>query len=729
MASVDEIMRKYGDKIDYDLGMYKKKRPSTSKEYETFRKEILGKNLTFYESVCNRSEKIVGIRTKKRDKIQKSIDAVHLKITPEGAASAATFFSLLFSILAVIFGVVFTLIAGFSIGVLFLIVLFILIAIVMMFPLTNIPIYLADRWRMMASNQMVLCVLYIMMYMRHTSNLEHAVRFAADHVGLPLSLDFRKIIWDVETGKYSTIKLALDDYLENWMEDAPEFVESMHLIESSLMEGAEDRRVALLEKSLDVMLDGTYNKMLHFSHELRNPVQMLHMLGVVLPILGLVIFPLVGSLLGGSGTLKAYILFGIYNILLPLLVFILGLKILSKRPVGYSTGEILPQAAIKKLKKIRLPGGVEISPLWIASGFILAFLIIGFSPLIIHAISPSFDFSIAKTADLDFLDYKNEKGGDCTPDMDCFGPFGVGATLIGLLIPLGLGLGLGWYFIVKTKKLMAIKKETQELENEFSSALFQLGNRIGDGVPAEAAFGDVARSTKGSKTSEFFGMVYSNIMKNGLTLQQALFDPKVGAVYKFPSKLIESSMKILLETSKKGVSIVSRTLTGISTYIMQIQRANERLKDLMADITSSMKAQTSFLTPIIAGIVVGIGIMIVTIMGGLQDITITSPADSADNLGLQGTGVSSLSSLVDLFSPVNIIPSYFFQLIVGLYVLQVVAILSFMSSVVENGPDSIREQSSIGKNLKNTTIFYFLVSLIATLALTILVVVVISGFR
>ena len=145
--------------------------------------------------------------------------------------------------------------------------LVILISLILISPLTKIPIYMADRWRLKASNQMVLCILYVMMYMRHTSNLEHAVRFAADHIGPPLSLDLRKILWDVETGKRNTIKEALDLYLTSWQKDAPEFVESFHLIESSLMESSEARRVSILEKSLDVMLDGTYQRMLHFSHD------------------------------------------------------------------------------------------------------------------------------------------------------------------------------------------------------------------------------------------------------------------------------------------------------------------------------------------------------------------------------------------------------------------------------------------------------------------------------
>ena len=75
---------------------------------------------------------------------------------------------------------------------------------------------MAAKWRLKASNQMVLCILYIVMYMRHTSNLEHAVKFASDHVGNPLALDLKKVFWDIETGKYSNIKESLDSYLAKW---------------------------------------------------------------------------------------------------------------------------------------------------------------------------------------------------------------------------------------------------------------------------------------------------------------------------------------------------------------------------------------------------------------------------------------------------------------------------------------------------------------------------------
>jgi hypothetical protein len=72
--------------------------------------------------------------------------------------------------------------------------------------LYTFPARLANQWRLKAGSQMVPCILYIVVYMKHTSNLERAIRFASMHLDPPLALDLKKVFWDVETGKYSTIK-------------------------------------------------------------------------------------------------------------------------------------------------------------------------------------------------------------------------------------------------------------------------------------------------------------------------------------------------------------------------------------------------------------------------------------------------------------------------------------------------------------------------------------------
>ena len=146
--------------------------------------------------------------------------------------------------------------------------------------------------------------------MRHTSNIENAIGFAADHLAPPLSLDLKKVLWDVETEKYESVKESLDLFLQTWKKWNFEFIESFHLIESSLYEASEDRRLNSLDKSLDVIISETYEKMLHFAHNLQSPITMLHMLGIILAILGLVILPMVVSFIEG---VRCYHLAALYK--------------------------------------------------------------------------------------------------------------------------------------------------------------------------------------------------------------------------------------------------------------------------------------------------------------------------------------------------------------------------------------------------------------------------------
>ena len=95
----------------------------------------------------------------------------------------------------------------------------------------------------------------------------------------------------------------------------------------------------------DVILTETYERMLHYAQNLKSPVTMLHMLGIILPILGLVILPLVVSFLQD---VRWYSIALLYNIALPLIVFYFGKNILAKRPTGYGDTDISENEEFKK---------------------------------------------------------------------------------------------------------------------------------------------------------------------------------------------------------------------------------------------------------------------------------------------------------------------------------------------------------------------------------------------
>src|SRR3989338_4148470 len=504
---INEILNKYrkkvGDHIDEESEgqVISQDSDSFSKEYQTFREEVISDQASSYERWCNAAENIFHLKPQDKiiNELQEAIDAAHLKINPSGAASLAALVSLLFIFGGMILcGLIFLLTEELPI---FTLLMFLILGLGSLLYLNKMPIYLATKWRLKASNQMVLAILYVVIYMRHTSNLEHAIKFAAQHIDSPLSLDLRKIFWDVETGKYPTIKESLDNYLESWRHYNLEFVTAFHLIESSLYEPTQSRRSDLLDKALNVILEGTYEKMLHYAQDVKGPITTLHMLGVILPILGLVVFPLVGSFL--QGLVKWYHLAFLYNIILPVMVFSLGMNILSKRPTGYGQSKVAERVYQKGF-----------DPFWLCFFIATLLIVIGFLPIMFKWVTPPTFLENQKCAvgDIDLGDSLGCFFGYFEFGGKAFGPFGIGALILSFFIPAGVAIGFGYYNKLKSKKVIELRNETKTLESEFASTLFQLGNRIGDGIPTELAFNKVAHTMEGTPPGNFFSLVDATLI-------------------------------------------------------------------------------------------------------------------------------------------------------------------------------------------------------------------------
>ncbi len=702
---VEEILKKYKEELSQNVNLSNQEYfpdESFSIEYKTFRKENLEKNLSRYENLCNSAEKIIKISPNKKDIpiIEESINRLQLEITPNGAMSFAVIVGLSIISFGVLILVVSLLLKEVSV---FLPLAIIILGLFSITLLSKYPLKLANEYRLKASNQMVLCILYIVTYMRHTSNLENAIKFAGEHLSPPLSLDLRKVLWDVETGKFVTVKDSLDNYLTYWRSYNIEFIESFHLIQGSLYEPDESRRIKLLDKSLETILESVYERMLHYAQELKTPVTMLHMLGVILPILGLVIFPLLGSFIGGL--IKWYHLSFLYNIILPIIIISVGNNLLIKRPTGYSESEFFSKRlSIDKYKRTKFLGQ-EFSVKLICWFIGITFTLIGISPFILHLINPYFDQ--AEFLGIKILDYKCENNV-------CLGPYSTLSLLISLFVPLGLSLAIGLYYYLTTKDIIKIRKETLDLEKEFTAALFQLGNRVGDGIPIESAFNQVAENMKNTPTGNLLRIIDFNIRRLGMSVKDAVFNKEKGVLLYYPSSLIESSMKVMIQSAKKSPTTVSKSLITISNYVKKIHRVDERLKDLLSDIISSMKSQISFLTPMIAGIVIAVGSMIVTVINNLGEqfakATTFSPDSSVTNLG-------ALEKIINIK---DVIPGFYLQIVVGLYVIQIGIILTILSSGIEKGVDRLTEKNQIGKNVLISTLLYVTISLIGVLVFSLL---------
>ena len=710
-----------------------------SEDFQDFKDEILPNHFNYYEKACNFCGNLITIKAdpKKRQKLVESLETCHLNTTPEGVSAFAILFPMAFMITFIIISF---LVSTFLMGgesTMFFIIVSVFSGVMLIIPLSSFPGLLANNWRLKASNQMVMSVFYIVSYMRHTSNLELAIKFTSDHISPPLSIDFKKLMWNVETSKYDSMKQSIDIYLEGWKKYNMEFVEVMHLVESSLYESTDKKRLNTLEKALSLILESTYEKMLHFAQNLKSPITMLHMMGVILPILGLVILPLVVSFMD---CIFWYHISVLYNIFLPAGVWYLGKSILSTRPNGYGQADITElNPELKKHRDVDIKFfGFEksVKPKYISMAIIAVFFLIGFSPLITYSILEiqgtnwdmifddvledgivfTTDNEVITNAKFSFLGYReNDKGV-------VVGPYGLGSTLISIALPLGLGLGLSYYYDSKTKKLMLIRTKTKELEGEFAAALFQLGNRVGDGLPAEIAFEKVSEVMENTPSGRFFDMVTNNIATLGMGVEEAIFHKKYGALTKFPSALIESSMKVFVESAKKGPDVAAQSLINISTYIKEMHRVDERLKDLMAEITGSMTSQINFLAPLISGIVIGLTSMITTILNTLGN-QLSGFQAQPGGAGSQPSG----GGLLDLFG--DSIPTYYFQAVVGIYIVQITFLLTQMLNTIQNGYDPLNEDYMLGQYLKKSVTKYCIIAFVIILLFNMIAGSVISNLK
>ncbi|MFH1668325.1 MAG: hypothetical protein ABIA62_00185 [Candidatus Woesearchaeota archaeon] len=706
---IEQLLAKYKGELSVQLTPDNEEVQSIgvirTREYKEFKDEYLEKHISLYEKVCNQAEKLFKIAPdpKKAAALQESINVCHINITPAGAYTLSLMAPMIFIFIGGFISYVLTQ------GGMFFPIFFLALGGMMIIPFGKIPHFLADSWRMKASNQMVLSIFYIVTYMRHTSNLELAIDFAAEHLSPPLSLDFKRIVWNVETELYPSIKESLDAYLDSWRKWNMEFIEAMHLIEGSLLEGDENARVSMLDKSLDVILQETYEKMLHYAHNLKAPMTMLNMLGVILPILGLVILPLVVSFMEG---VSWYHISALYNVLLPASVYYLGKQILAKRPSGYGSVDVSKNPELRKFRNFIINiGGQElvIDPIYVSIFVFFSCLFIAFLPITIHLLNPGWDVVMATdgeiivTHDYTIEEIEREKysliGYKLASDetKGYIGPFGLGASLLSVFMPLSIGLSVGIYYRTRTKNVMSVRDRTKQLEAEFASALFQLGNRMGDGLPAEIAFQKIALAIPDTYSGQFFGLVAMNITKLGMNVEQAIFDSNNGAINQYPSDLIETSMKVLVESAKKGPLVAAQALLNVSRYIKQMHSVDERLKDLMSEAISSMKSQVKFLTPVISSIVIGITSMVTSILGKL--------GGQLKNLSTEGEGAgASGAGLTELFG--DGMPTFNFQIAVGFYVVQIVYILTVLANGIENGCDQLAEDYEVGVNMKRSTIMY-----------------------
>jgi Flp pilus assembly protein TadB len=607
-----------------------------SREYRLYKEEELKGSLpkTLYEKACRASEKVLQIKPDEKNgkKIEEAIKFSHLKITPVGVSSFMIVFALITSLPTLllitlgIFGL-----PGIPVGYGMIVLL---IAMFFTYYLYTYPFHLKKRYEIEAGSEIVTMILYMAMYMRNTPNMEGALRFASENLSGPLGLELKKIMWDIEVGNYINVQDAFMDYTQKWAKNR-EFVEAIELLITS-MKQVGDRRLTLLDEAVSVMLAGSREQARHFNQKLKMPVMIVHALGIILPVMGLVMFPIVAIFL----KVESMVLFVGYDILLPMVLYFVISNILEIRPATFSRIDITDHPDVPPKGMFRMgkktvkawPFGLVTGAVIIALGIVLSF---------------------------------GDKEG----------------ILSSITILFGASAGLGIYYILLSSQRMKVRDKTRKIESEFAEALFQLGNQVSGGTPIELSIEHSMERIKNLEIQNLFSRALNNMKTLGFTFYQAFFDKEYGAIRYYPSKMIKSIMRTIVESTKKGVSTAAVAMLSISRYLKGLHDTQEDVKEELNDVLSSLKFQIYFLTPMISGIVGTLAIIIMRILS---------------NLSKQAASISSGPlPFISAFGQANITP-FEFIFIVGIYLIETCFILASFINSIESGEDPIGKYNITG---------------------------------
>ena len=133
-----------------------------------------------------------------------------------------------------------------------------------------------------------------------------------------------------------------------------------------------------------------------------------------------------------------------------------------------------------------------------------------------------------------------------------------------------------------------------------------------------------------------------------------------------------------------------------------------------------MKSNMVFLAPLLSGIVVGLFSMIVSILGKLEQFKAEMGSGSSSVAGIP-------DGLMGMFEVSKMIPPYFIQASVGIYIVQIIFILTSALVIVESGKDVLKEKYELSLNLKRGIYLYLITAIISITALTLLAVVALGG--
>lgn len=691
-----------------------------TREYQKFKKSDNDHPVSLYERLTKKFWNIQKVRLSSipllknyKSKFERHIEVARLDIEADQIGSLFT----IPLILMLPFNLLITLFLSTAISVFAWIIPFFWIYWVISYPNLKSTIV-----RIKSSDEALRVILYMAMQLEMTPNLSKAVRGAASNTSGYLSRDLTEAVWKSETNqkKLQNTRQALSERVDLWREWSPSFVESLqYLIDSISRSGEEKTRI--IQKGEDKIISDMKNEMSQYARDLSSPIRVLNMAGIMLPLMGLIMFPLMSIFIGGEeagvGALGLYMSI-VYLFILPSFLFFLVKRLISKRPGAYSSPSLENVDEVPPKDKVRVKYSgdtysLPLKPLAFSIGFLIAI------PGIIYYFNLLNTIISYETA----ITFTPSGGAVSTPEQwqnfieaQYTVENAVPNVIKGMSLFWGISAGLTTYFLGRSYSRQKIRERIQRIEEDIQIGLTELDNSLSKGVPLERSIYAVIKKfdeigASNTPLENFFEDTYYR-MQEGNPFRNAVFDNNRGTIKNYPSGMLRNSMQMLADSSNRGPSAASQNLRRVNQYISNQKEVEETIKELLDDTVSQMNIQAKFIAPIITGAAGSMALIIVQVL-----FLIASSLEEIQNsLNVGGSSTGGMTDQIALIKNVDsALPPTLILLIVSLYLIEVSLILAYFKNGISNGFDEISRDIQISRTLIYSVSIFSLIVIISAL--------------
>jgi hypothetical protein len=462
-------------------------------------------------------------------------------------------------------------------------------------------------------------------------------------------------LWNVQSGKSISISDELSKIAEKWRKESQEFVDAISILKDSTILTDEQFQKSL-NIAIETVLQKTKARMKNYAMTLKTPLNIVNSFGVLLPLLAMIFLPLAAIFL--PDLIKVSFISVLYVIMLPAIVYFLFRQYFYSRPYSYHQIEYSSEEHRKRKLMILI--------------FSFVFMMIIVLPLTNFVLSSKF-------SDATFL------------------------ASMGITISIGVILFLAGY--IYTSGLETINKKIIKYEDELPTAAYQLASVCRSGKPIEILVHEASDYLKDLEIREIFAVASMKI-KSGLTLYKAFFDEKVGALKEVNSRIIRVVIGSIVDLAEKGSIAVSKALDAIARFLDDAKDVNKFTDEVLDEVTSEMKITVYVFAPLAAGIVVGLLSMLTIVFysfaPSFQELERTLGGREYKSVFESIRWLLNLAKTIDL-------PQ--FQIVVGLYMLEIVIMISYFLGELKYGEDEVNKIKDISKTVLISILIYSLFSI------------------